>query len=78
MNLSHNDLGPDFFATLDHQALKNLQELVLANTRLTNKSMTDLTEFFQHHKFSVVNLDLSQNCFTVEAYFKLLNSLKVS
>lgn len=46
MNLSHNDLGPDFFATLDHQALKNLQELVLANTRLTNKSMTDLTEFF--------------------------------
>jgi hypothetical protein len=71
-------LGPDFFATLDHQALKNLQELVLANTRLTNKSMTDLTEFFQHHKFSVVNLDLSQNCFTVEAYFKLLNSLKVS
>ena len=45
---------------------------------MTNKSLGDLSDYFQHHKFAVINLDLSQNHFTVEGYFKLLNSLKVS
>jgi hypothetical protein len=46
LNLSHNDLGPEFFSVIGHQALSNLQELVLSNTRLTNKSLGDLSEYF--------------------------------
>ncbi len=39
--------------------------------------MGDLSDFFTEHRFSLINLDLSQNLFTVDSLFKIMNALKV-
>ncbi len=39
--------------------------------------MGDLSDFFIEHRFSLINLDLSQNQFTVDSLFKIMNALKV-
>jgi len=51
LNLSDNELGPDFLAILGHESLQSLKDLRLANTRLNNKSLSDLADFHTHHKF---------------------------
>lgn len=76
LNLSDNDLGPDFLSSLGPSSLCNLLELSLSNTRLNNKSMSDLADYLTEQRFSLVNLDLSSNAFTVEGYFRLLTALK--
>lgn len=76
VNLSDNDLGGDFISTLGPTALCNLLELSLSNTRLTNKSLSDLSDYLTDHRFSLLNLDLSSNHFTIDGYFKLLTALK--
>jgi len=76
LNLSDNDLGGDFISTLGPNALTNLLELSLSNTRLTNKSLGDLSDYLTDHRFSLLNLDLSSNHFTIDGYFKFLTALK--
>lgn len=76
MNLSDNDLGQDFISTLGPNSLVSLLELSLSNTRLTNKSIGDLSDYLTDYKLALLNLDLSSNLFTVEGYFKLLTALK--
>jgi len=51
LNLGDNELGPDFLAILGHESLQSLRDLRLANTRLNNKSLSDLADFHTHHKF---------------------------
>lgn len=51
LNLSDNELGPDFLGILGHESLQSLRDLRLANTRLNNKSLSDLADFHTHHKF---------------------------
>ena len=76
LNLSDNDLGPDFLAILGYESLQNLRDLRLANTRLNNKSLSDLADYHTHHKFQLLHLDISRNNFTMEGVVLLLNSLK--
>ena len=76
MNLSDNDLGQDFISTLGPNSLVSLLELSLSNTRLTNKSIADLSDYLTDYKLALLNLDLSSNLFTVEGDFKLLTALK--
>jgi len=54
----------------------NLKELQLSNTRLNNKSLNDVSEYFAKHKFQFLHLNLSSNNFSAEGFFKLLNALK--
>ena len=76
LNLSDNDLGPDFISILGYESIRNLRELILSNTRMNNKSLTDLADYHTHHKFHILNLDISSNAFTIEGVMKLLNSMK--
>jgi hypothetical protein len=76
LNLSDNDLGGEFISTLGPNALSSLLELSLSNTRLTNKSLVDLSDYITDNRFSLLNLDLSSNHFTIDGYFKFLTALK--
>ena len=76
LNLSDNDLGGEFISTLGPNALSSLLELSLSNTRLTNKSLGDLSDYISDNRFSLLNLDLSSNHFTIDGYFKFLTALK--
>jgi Ran GTPase-activating protein (RanGAP) involved in mRNA processing and transport len=76
LNLSDNDLGPEFISTIGYQALSNLKELQLANTRLNKKSLTDLSDMINRHRFSLLNLDLSSNRFDADSLFKFFNAMK--
>lgn len=76
LNLSENDLGGEFISTLGPNALSSLLELSLSNTRLTNKSLGDLSDYITDNRFSLLNLDLSSNHFTIDGYFKFLTALK--
>lgn len=76
LNLSDNDLGQDFISNLGPNSLVSLLELSLSNTRLTNKSLGDLSDYLTDYKFAMLNLNLSSNIFTVDGYFKLLTALK--
>jgi hypothetical protein len=76
LNLSDNDLGGEFISTLGPNALSSLLELSLSNTRLTNKSLGDLSDYITDNRFSLLNLDLSSNHFTIDGYFKFLTALK--
>lgn len=76
LNLSDNDLGADFITTIGYEGLCNLKELQLANTRLTKKSLNELSEMLANRKFSLLHLDLSSNNFNAESLFKFFNALK--
>lgn len=76
LNLSDNDLGGEFISTLGPNALSSLLELSLSNTRLTNKSLGDLSDYITDNRFSLLNLDLSSNHFTIDGYFKFFTALK--
>ena len=76
LNLSDNDLGGELISTLGPNALSSLLELSLSNTRLTNKSLGDLSDYITDNRFSLLNLDLSSNHFTIDGYFKFLTALK--
>ena len=76
LNLSDNDLGGEFISTLGPNALSSLLELSLSNTRLTNKSLGDQSDYITDNRFSLLNLDLSSNHFTIDGYFKFLTALK--
>lgn len=78
LNLSNNDLGGDFISLLGAGAIKNLKELQLSNTRLTKKSLNDLSDMVMRHKFQMLNLDISSNHFNAECIFKFFNSLKTN
>jgi Ran GTPase-activating protein (RanGAP) involved in mRNA processing and transport len=76
LNLSDNDLGADFFSTLGFDALSQLKDLSVANSKLTPKSLGDLSDFFAHHKMHFLHLNLSGNHFSSDSFFRFFNSLK--
>jgi|LauGreDrversion4_2_1035121.scaffolds.fasta_scaffold72390_3 hypothetical protein len=51
LNLSDNELGPDFISILGYESLKYLKELLLSNTRINNKSLSELADYHMHYKF---------------------------
>eukprot|EP00347_Sterkiella_histriomuscorum_P014464 403360768 len=75
LDLSDNDIGTTFFENCG-QNMSQLQELKLSNTKMTNKSLKDLTKQLKEQKWQLQYLDLSSNLITSEGIQKLLNTLK--